>query len=590
MGDETEEMDTQQQEIEAEELGETEETDVGQYQLNVLVLIRDLQQKHGLRHGDYQRYRGYCSRRIARVRKVLHFVQGEKKKFNKKDVTLEILKDEKYLHIPLLNAERAWAYAMQLKFEMNTETRKKFHMINRLRKAKVHSEQLEKLVMATERCNARTKLEVQAYNAWIAGTLYFELQDWKQSMASFTAARTIYEKLAAILGEEEGSLYRQKMEEIVPNLRYCAYNVGDASARQDLLGMRGHEVEDLIKETREEQAATLQEVEWRKRKMPVKQEKVRMFLLREQEFKNELDEANNEEKIEAYESLLLDCKDAIQVLRDDLIEDPNFRNRQQVNEGPVSSMHFLYTYLMFLRYTKTIERNLVMITAMKDVLEGKATLEDGKKPVRPQDLVRLYETVIQNLAEIPQLAGLEEDIEFRQKYEAQIGFYKAARCNYIAQAFLAAQKWPEAMALYQRATVYANKAKKDGALDGAFKSKIDDLLASIESKQFMAHANSILDNEGITEGVAKICIDKTSPLIDRLDDYYEDPDLVKGKANLAHFPPQFQPIPCKPLFFDLAREHLAFPSLEDKLVQPGQGGQKQGGWLGGWLGGWGGKK
>jgi hypothetical protein len=30
-----------------------------------------------------------------------------------------------------MSCERAWAYAMQLKFELNTEPRKKYHMINR---------------------------------------------------------------------------------------------------------------------------------------------------------------------------------------------------------------------------------------------------------------------------------------------------------------------------------------------------------------------------------------------------------------------------------------------------------------------------
>ena len=38
------------------------------------------------------------------------------------------------------------------------------------------------------------------------------------------------------------------------------------------------------------------------------------------------------------------------------------------------------------------------------------------------------------------------------------------------------------------------------------------------------------------------------PLIDRLDDYFEDPNLVSGKPNLYPFPPNFEPIPCKPLF------------------------------------------
>ena len=43
--------------------------------LKLLPLVRTLQSKHGLRHGDYQRYRGYCSRRLARLRKVLKLVQ-----------------------------------------------------------------------------------------------------------------------------------------------------------------------------------------------------------------------------------------------------------------------------------------------------------------------------------------------------------------------------------------------------------------------------------------------------------------------------------------------------------------------------------
>ena len=32
--------------------------------LKVLAVIREAQQKHGLRHADYQRYRGYCSRYV----------------------------------------------------------------------------------------------------------------------------------------------------------------------------------------------------------------------------------------------------------------------------------------------------------------------------------------------------------------------------------------------------------------------------------------------------------------------------------------------------------------------------------------------
>ena len=117
----------------------------------------------------------------------------------------------------------------------------------------------------------------------------------------------------------------------------------------------------------------------------------------------------------------------------------------------------------------------------------------------------------------------------------------------------------------------------------------------------MAHANSILESEQLNARGQDVAQDEKEaakeiakkPLIDRLDTYYEDPNLTSGKPNLANFPPNFKPIPCKPLFFDLAREHISFPDLSEKIKKPGQE-DKQGsqGWFGGgWgWGGWGSKK
>lgn len=40
------------------------------------------------------------------------------------------------------------------------------------------------------------------------------------------SSRTIYEKLANAFTEEQAVLYNQRVEEISPNIRYCAYNIG----------------------------------------------------------------------------------------------------------------------------------------------------------------------------------------------------------------------------------------------------------------------------------------------------------------------------------------------------------------------------
>ena len=68
----------------------------------------------------------------------------------------------RFIQLPLFCAERCWAYAMQLKAEANTEPRKKFHMISRLKKAVQYANELVKLC-ESPKCDARTKLECQVF-------------------------------------------------------------------------------------------------------------------------------------------------------------------------------------------------------------------------------------------------------------------------------------------------------------------------------------------------------------------------------------------------------------------------------------------
>jgi len=77
-----------------------------------------------------------------------------------------ILFVERYLLLSLIDAERAWAYAMQLKSEANTEPRKRFHMISRLRKAVQHADTLFRLCNESGVFDARTKLEGQVSHGY----------------------------------------------------------------------------------------------------------------------------------------------------------------------------------------------------------------------------------------------------------------------------------------------------------------------------------------------------------------------------------------------------------------------------------------
>ena len=75
------------------------------------------------------------------------------------------------------------------------------------------------------------------------------------------------------------------------------------------------------------------------------------------------------------------------------------------------------------------------------------------------------------------------------------------------------------------------------------------------------------------------------PLEDRLYEYMEDQTLASKRPNLTKFPPDFEPVPAKPLFFDLALNLIQFPSLEDRVEQKPQGGGITGYFKGWWFGG-----
>lgn len=551
--------------------------------LEILQIIKESQQQHGLRHGDYQRYRGYCSRRLRRLRKTLGFKMGNRHKFVGKKVTVEMLSDNRYLLLVLMEAERAWSYAMQLKQEANTEPRKRFHLLSRLRKAAKHSEKLEKLC-ESPRVDAKTKLEAQAYTAYLSGMVEFELQEWKQAMEAFNKCKTIYEKLASAFTEDLAVLYRQRVDEISPNIRYCAYNIGDQNAINDLMqmrltggggGMMAEKLEALITQARTKQAATMSEVEWRGRTVPVKIDKARVFLLGLADNEAAIAQAANEEtKEHLYETLLAECRDTIQAVKEELKTEAKQRERSSDGDtGKVSNLQYLHSYLTYIKLCTLVKRNESMAHTLQAKLK-EPEADENKRGPRPQDLIRLYDIILQSLAELSTLQGLEDDHTFQKEVSLKTLVYKAYRCFFIAQSYVLVKKWSEALVLYERVLKYAKEVQsKAKSLNNSLKDlpDVQELIAEVNAEKYSLQAAAILDTDEIVE-VPQQLVKDNRPLCDHLETFRFDPSLVGKQPSLVQFPPDFQPIPCKPLFFDLALNHVAFPPLDDKVEQKGKGG------------------
>ena len=128
------------------------------------------------------------------------------------------------------------------------------------------------------------------------------------------------------------------------------------------------------------------------------------------------------------EKIIDEVKDALIALMDEMKNDPNYRPAPKGGksgaEGKVPHAQFLHTYLSFIKREAIVSRNLNIIETLLPNLGIEA---DGKtKVTKPQDLVRLYDGIIQMHHELLTLPGLEDDVAFQFEMEAKIAFYKVS--------------------------------------------------------------------------------------------------------------------------------------------------------------------
>jgi signal recognition particle subunit SRP68 len=272
-----------------------------------------------------------------------------------------------------------------------------------------------------------------------------------------------------------------------------------------------------------------------------------------------------QDKIEILENVLIDCKDAIAALKEDNKQDPKFR-APGADGQPLTGAQYLLNYLNYTRLMLTLERNLYLVE------QGK---QDGSdKKVKPQDLSRLYEIIVQNISELQQLPGMEIDASYQAELDSLAMAFKAFRCYYIALTLVNLKRWKEGVAMYERSTNYANVALKSKPKQFDLEKDLRQLVKSVEGSKYSAHAYSILEDDPSAEESALYGRGQKSskPLFERLSQYKEDPLLNSRNPNVFKLTPDMEPIPCKPLFFDMALNYIEFPSLDDKLESPGKKG------------------
>ena len=81
---------------------------------DILQNITNSQNQNGFKHGDYNRYRKYCTKKVFKMRHQIKFKYG-RNKYVSKDLLTEKVNEIKLIPILVYQTERNWSYALDLK-------------------------------------------------------------------------------------------------------------------------------------------------------------------------------------------------------------------------------------------------------------------------------------------------------------------------------------------------------------------------------------------------------------------------------------------------------------------------------------------
>eukprot|EP00884_Botryococcus_braunii_P007322 jgi/Botrbrau1/16591/Bobra.0068s0021.1 len=266
------------------------------------------QLQHGLRHEDYERYRGYCARKLRRLYKAMKMTHG-RGKYTKRALDVKNVSDVGHLMILLVSAERAWAHAMQLKSSVEGggpgANRHRHHGIRRMTKAATWAAVLADAARGKGR--PRTALEAAAYADWLAGTSLLDRARLSAAVARLERSQAILQVLSGIGSLEEQELAHQKQSEVEQQLRFARYEAerkgaGSKETAQPMEDVEPHPSwQELAKQLEEEGEAGVPTsgakgagptfLSWRGQTFPVRADRVRASLQVALQGESELDAA-----------------------------------------------------------------------------------------------------------------------------------------------------------------------------------------------------------------------------------------------------------------------------------------------------------
>lgn len=333
---------------------------------------------------------------------------------------------------------------------------------------------------------------------------------------------------------------------INPLLKYCLYelqeNGGDIS-----------EFEDGEKDLVRESGTATSTITFRGRNVVLQSAALKVLFLKMASLENDYIASQVDSH---FVALFTAYDDANTMISADL------RKLRDMKAGPAVDakkldMEFLLGYVKNAKLKLSMKRHESRITSSE----------------KESELAHLYDSLLQDCKSVRELPGPAEEDEFLLEANANVLRVRAFRAYYVSQLYMQTNKVGEALALLNQARVLANQAMEEIAaceqMEGSedYLDELEKLLSEdIKGSTIRARTQMVLGTVNSTEGA----------LLSNLDSFAQFDNCVDLQTI---------PVPCKPVFFDIAWDHVSSIPTDDlqghiDKLKP----SKSGGLLG-WLSG-----
>ena len=504
-------------------------------------------------------------------------------------VDAENCKNDRHLQIVLLDCERAWALAQELKDDMPAEGHSRIasHIVRRLKKASKCGGQLASI--CEKNCDARTSLEAQAYASYLEGLYRQEVEEWKDALSCMESANTIYTKLMSVASESEKVAYSSRLDEIAPSIRYCQYNImrkqgtSDPKLLEELrasvhsvsLPALNSKLDALLAESVKADATTMQRLTWMNQHISLSSDELRTAFLKVREANNRWEDLMHKEggstageETEGFDLLIAQVEEGRKCLNNEW----KAAKKVGINDEQQRTYDLLFDYLDFLSAKFLSERQTLNAQRLHALIPRR---EKGQKPGVAQFTVKaadeawkLHDTIMQGIDEILSLQAVQNSGEGTSHWQLERSRQRAWRALCGGRSMGERGRWKEAYALASLAAACAEEAQGHPALGAE--------AGSFARYAEAAYTRSSLEEETeVTADIADLEVgagginpsDRKRVLVPAAQSDILSMERVK-RMKLVHFPPQMVAVPAKPILFDLAFEHMPLPVFPGQVSQP----------------------